>query len=191
MQSSVETLGPLERRLNVTVPQEKIETEVENRLKRLARTAKIHGFRSGKVPLKIVSQQYGPKVRQEVMGDVLQKSFSEAVVEQKLRVAGYPHFEAKETVEKASHFEFSATFEVYPDIILGNLESLNIEQPVMQVSSDDVDKAIEIMRKQRTQYNVVERAAVEGDRVNIDYQGTIDGIEFDGGSRKRIYFSFR
>ena len=185
MQSNVETLGPLERRLNVTVPQEKIETEVESRLRRLARTAKIHGFRSGKVPLKIVSQQYGPKVRQEVMGDVLQKSFSEAVVEQKLRVAGYPHFEAKETVEKASHFEFSATFEVYPDIILGDLESLSIEQPAMQVSSVDVDKAIEIMRKQRTQYNVVERAAVEGDRVNIDYQGTIDGIEFDGGSAKK------
>ena len=185
MQSNVETLGPLERRLNVTVPQEKIETEVESRLRRLARTAKIHGFRSGKVPLKIVSQQYGPKVRQEVMGDVLQKSFSEAVVEQKLRVAGYPHFEAKETVEKGSHFEFSATFEVYPDIILGDLESLSIEQPAMQVSSVDVDKAIEIMRKQRTQYNVVERAAVEGDRVNIDYQGTIDGIEFDGGSAKK------
>lgn len=185
MQSNVETLGPLERRLNVTVPQEKIETEVESRLRRLARTAKIHGFRSGKVPLKIVSQQYGPKVRQEVMGDVLQKSFSEAVVEQKLRVAGYPHFEAKETVEKASHFEFSATFEVYPDIILGDLESLSVEQPAMQVSSVDVDKAIEIMRKQRTQYNVVERAAVEGDRVNIDYQGTIDGIEFDGGSAKK------
>ncbi len=184
MQSNVETLGPLERRLNVTVPQEKIETEIENRLRRLARTAKIHGFRSGKVPLKIVSQQYGPKVRQEVMGDVLQKSFSEAVVEQKLRVAGYPHFEAKEMVEKAAHFEFSATFEVYPDIILGDLESLSIEQPAMQVSSVDVDKAIEIMRKQRTQYNVVERAAVEGDRVNIDYQGTIDGAEFDGGSAK-------
>ena len=184
MQSNVETLGPLERRLTVTVPQERIETEVESRLKRLARTAKIHGFRSGKVPLKIVSQQYGPKVRQEVMGDVLQKSFSEAVVEQKLRVAGYPHFEAKEMVDKAPHFEFSATFEVYPDIILGDLEILSIEQPVMQVSTTDVDKAIEIMRKQRTQYNVVERTAVEGDRVNIDYQGTIDGIEFDGGSAK-------
>jgi trigger factor len=184
MQSNVETLGPLERRLNVTIPQEKIETEVENRLKRLARTAKIHGFRSGKVPLKIVSQQYGPQVRQEVMGDVLQKSFSEAVLEQKLRVAGYPNFEAKETTENAPQFEFSATFEVYPDIILGDLESLSIEQPVMQVSSVDVDKAIEIMRKQRIQYDVVERTAIEGDRVNIDYHGVIDGIEFDGGSAK-------
>ncbi|MGV7235178.1 MAG: trigger factor, partial [Nitrosomonadaceae bacterium] len=107
-----------------------------------------------------------------------------AVLEQKLRVAGYPNFEAKETTENAPQFEFSATFEVYPDIILGDLESLSIEQPVMQVSSVDVDKAIEIMRKQRIQYDVVERAAIEGDRVNIDYHGVIDGIEFDGGSAK-------
>jgi len=184
MQSNIETLGPLERRLNVTVPQEKIETEVESRLKRLARTAKIHGFRSGKVPLKIVSQQYGPQVRQEVMGDVLQKSFSEAVLEQKLRVAGYPNFEAKEMTDNAPQFEFSATFEVYPDIVLGDLESLNIEQPMMQVSSADVDKAIEVMRKQRIQYDTVERAAIKGDRVNIDYHGKIEGIEFDGGSAK-------
>lgn len=182
MQSNVETLGPLERRLNVTVPQEKIETEVESRLKRIARTAKIRGFRSGKVPLKIVSQQYGPQVRQEVMGDVLQKSFGEAVLEQKLRVAGYPRFEAKEVTENAPQFEFSATFEVYPDVILGDLKSTSIEQPVMQVSSTDVDKAIKIMRKQRTQYKVVERPVLAGDRINIDYHGVIDGVEFDGSS---------
>ncbi|MCH8257947.1 MAG: aminopeptidase [Proteobacteria bacterium] len=147
MQSDVEILGPLERRLNVTVLQEKIESEVESRLKRLARTAKIHGFRSGKVPLKIVSQQYGPKVRQEVMGEVLQRSFGEAVLEQKLRVAGYPRFEAKEVTENTPQFEFSATFEVYPDVILGDLKSISIEQPAMQVSPADVDKAIEIMNK--------------------------------------------
>jgi len=181
MQSNVETLGPLERRLNVTVPQEKIESEVESRLKRLARTAKIHGFRSGKVPLKIVSQQYGPQVRQEVMGDVLQKSFGEAVLEQKLRVAGYPRFEAKEVTENAPQFEFSATFEVYPDVILGDLKSISIERPVMQVSHADVGKAIEIMRKQRTEYDAVERPVIVGDRVNIDYHGVIDGVEFDGG----------
>jgi trigger factor len=186
MQSNVETLGPLERRLNVTVPQEKIETEVESRLKRIARTAKIRGFRSGKVPLKIVLQQYGPQVRQEVMGDVLQKSFGEAVLEQKLRVAGYPRFEAKEVTENALQFEFSATFEVYPDVILGDLKSTGIEQPVMQVSSADVDKAIKIMRKQRTQYNVVERPVLAGDRVNIDYHGVIDGVEFDGSSANKF-----
>ncbi len=186
MQSNVETLGPLERRLNVTVPQEKIETEVESRLKRIARTAKIRGFRSGKVPLKIVLQQYGPQVRQEVMGDVLQKSFGEAVLEQKLRVAGYPRFEAKEVTENALQFEFSATFEVYPDVILGDLKSTDIEQPVMQVSPVDVDKAIKIMRKQRTQYNVVERPVLAGDRINIDYHGVIDGVEFDGSSANKF-----
>ena len=186
MQSNVETLGLLERRLNVTVPQEKIETEVESRLKRIARTAKIRGFRSGKVPLKIVLQQYGPQVRQEVMGDVLQKSFGEAVLEQKLRVAGYPRFEAKEVTENALQFEFSATFEVYPDVILGDLKSTDIEQPVMQVSPTDVDKAIKIMRKQRTQYNVVERPVLAGDRINIDYHGVIDGVEFDGSSANKF-----
>ena len=184
MESNLETLGSLERRLNVTVPQEEVETEIESRLKRLARTTKIHGFRAGKVPLKIVSQQYGPQVRQDVMGDVLQKNFSEAVREQKLRVAGYPNFEAKEVAEDSSKFEFSATFEVYPDIVLGDLTSLSIEQPMMQVSSVDVDKAIEMMRKQRIQYNEVDRAAAKGDRVNIDYHGIIDGVEFDGGSAK-------
>jgi trigger factor len=115
---------------------------------------------------------------------VLQKNFSEAVREQKLRVAGYPNFEAKEVAENSSQFEFSATFEVYPDIVLGDLASLSIEQPMMQVSSADVDKAIEMMRKQRIQYDEVDRAAAKGDRVNIDYHGIIDGIEFDGGSAK-------
>lgn len=187
MQSDVEILGPLERRLNVTVLQEKIESEVESRLKRLARTAKIHGFRSGKVPLKIVSQQYGPKVRQEVMGEVLQRSFGEAVLEQKLRVAGYPRFEAKEVTENTPQFEFSATFEVYPDVILGDLKSISIEQPAMQVSPADVDKAIEIMRKQRTQYDAVERPVMIGDRINIDYHGVIDGEEFDGGRANNFF----
>ena len=187
MQSDVEILGPLERRLNVTVLQEKIESEVESRLKRLARTAKIHGFRSGKVPLKIVSQQYGPKVRQEVMGEVLQRSFGEAVLEQKLRVAGYPRFEAKEVTENTPQFEFSATFEVYPDVILGDLKSISIEQPAMQVSPADVDKAIEIMRKQRTQYDAVERPVMIGDRINIDYHGAIDGEEFDGGRANNFF----
>lgn len=181
MQSNVEDLGALERRLNVSIPQEKIETEVESRLKRLARTAKIHGFRPGKVPLKIVMQQYGPQVRQEVMGDVLQKNFSEAVREQKLRVAGYPHFEPKQVAEDTSQFEFSATFEVYPDVTLGDLSGTRIDQPVVNVTGSDVDKTLEILRKQRVQYEPVERPAVIGDRVTIDYSGVIDGVEFAGG----------
>ncbi|ARO86309.1 trigger factor [Nitrosospira lacus] len=186
MQSNVEDLGALERRLNVSIPQEKIETEIESRLKRLARTAKIHGFRPGKVPLKIVMQQYGPQVRQEVMGDVLQRNFSEAVREQKLRVAGYPHFEPKQGAENAAQFEFSATFEVYPDVILGDLSGARIDRPVVSVIGSDVDKTLEILRKQRVQYEPAARPAVTGDRVTIDYRGVIDGVEFDGGKAENF-----
>lgn len=186
MQSNVEDLGALERRLNVSIPQEKIETEIESRLKRLARTAKIHGFRPGKVPLKIVMQQYGPQVRQEVMGDVLQRNFSEAVREQKLRVAGYPHFEPKQGAENAAQFEFSATFEVYPDVILGDLSGTRIDRPVVSVIGSDVDKTLEILRKQRVQYEPAARPAVTGDRVTIDYRGVIDGVEFDGGKAENF-----
>ena len=186
MQSNVEDLGALERRLNVSIPQEKIETEVESRLKRLARTAKIHGFRPGKVPLKIVAQQYGPQVRQEVMGDVLQRNFSEAVREQKLRVAGYPQFEPKQVAEDASQFEFSATFEVYPDVVLGDLSGTRIDQPVVNVIDSDVDKTLEILRKQRVQYELAERSAATGDRVTIDYRGVIDGVEFAGGKAENF-----
>ncbi len=181
MQSNVENLGALERRLSVSVPHETIETEMENRIKRLARTAKIPGFRPGKVPLRIVQQQYGPQVRQEVLGDVLQKSFSEAVREQKLRLAGPPRFEPKAAAESASEFEFSAIFEVYPDVVLGDLSAVSIEQPLVKVIPADVDKTLEVVRKQRVQYQPAERPAAAGDRVNIDYRGVIDGVEFAGG----------
>ena len=180
MQSNVEELGVLERRLDVSVPQEKIETEVESRLKRLARTAKIHGFRPGKVPLKIVKQQYGPQVRQEVIGDVLKKNFTEAVREKNLRVAGYPRFEPKDMAENASQFEFSATFEVYPDVVLGDLGESRVERPLVSVAQADVDKTIDTLRKQRVQYESAERPAARGDRINIDFHGTIDGAEFAG-----------
>ena len=180
MQSNVEELGTLERRLDVSIPQEKIETEVENRLKRLARTAKIHGFRPGKVPLKIVKQQYGPQVRQEVIGDVLKKNFSEAVREKNLKVAGYPHFEPKDITENASQVEFSATFEVYPDVVLGALDTSRVERPSVNVTQSDVDKTLDTLRKQRMQYELAGRPAAKGDRLNIDFRGTIDGEEFAG-----------
>jgi trigger factor len=180
MQSNVEELSTLERRLDVSIPQEKIETEVENRLKRLARTAKIHGFRPGKVPLKIVKQQYGPQVRQEVIGDVLKKNFSEAVREKNLKVAGYPRFEPKDITENASQVEFSATFEVYPDVVLGALDTSRVERPSVNVTQSDVDKTLDTLRKQRMQYELAGRPAAKGDRLNIDFRGTIDGEEFAG-----------
>lgn len=186
MQTHVEDLGELERRLNVSVPQEKIETEVESRLKRLARTTKLHGFRPGKVPFKIIMQQYGPQVRQEVIGDVLKKNFSDAVRENNLKIAGYPRFEPKASAENADQFEFSATFEVYPDVVLGNLGAVQVERPVVHVTSSDVDKTLEVLRKQRVQFESADRPAQPGDRINIDYNGTIDGVEFAGGKAENF-----
>ncbi|HVW65613.1 MAG TPA: trigger factor [Nitrosospira sp.] len=186
MQSNIEDLGALERRLSVSVPQEKIEAEVENRLKKLAHTARIHGFRPGKVPLKIVTQQYGPQVRQEVLGDVLKKNFSEAVRERNLRVAGYPRFEPKQAEGKTSDFEFSAIFEVYPEVVLGDLAHVRIEKPVVKVMESDIDQTVETLRKQRVQYEPADRPAVAGDRINIDYHGLVDGADFAGGKAENF-----
>ncbi len=182
MQANLETLGQLERRLSIAVPMSEIEGEVETRLKKLSRTVKMHGFRPGKVPLKVVAQQYGPQVRQEVLGDTLEKTFGAAVKEQNLRVAGYPRFEAKAPADGAQQFEYSATFEVYPEIALGDVSSAKIERPVLEVTEQEVDKTLEVMRKQRVSFDTVQRAAQEGDRVTMDYRGTVDGQEFAGGA---------
>lgn len=181
MQTSLENLGPLERRLNIAVPQGQIEAEIENRLKRLTHTVKLHGFRPGKVPYKIVAQHYGEQVRQEVLGDTLQKSFTETVKAQNLKVAGYPRFEAKSLGENAAQFEYSATFEVYPEVVLGDLTQVSIERPDTPVGDADIDKTIEILRKQRVRYEPAERPAANGDQLVINYRGKIDGAEFDGG----------
>ena len=184
MQANLETLGRLERRLSVVVPIAEIESEVENRLKRLSRTVKLHGFRPGKVPLKVVAQQFGSQVRQEVLGATLEKSFGDAVRQQNLRVAGYPRFDAKPLAEGASQFEYSATFEVYPDIAVGDLSQITIGRPVLVVGEPEVDKTIEIMRKQRATFEPAERAAEQGDRLTITYRGTIDDNEFSGSSAR-------
>lgn len=180
MQLNLETISPLERRFNISVSQETVKIEVENRLKKFARTAKAKGFRSGKVPLNFITKQHGLQVHQEVMNDVLRKSFGEAILELKLRVVGHPYFEAKESTGDASQFEFSVTFETYPDVILGDLSAVSIEQPVMQISPIDVERTINILRKQRAKYETAEKSAAEGDEVSINYHGTINGEEFDG-----------
>ncbi|MBX3651715.1 MAG: trigger factor [Burkholderiales bacterium] len=181
MQANLETLGSLERKLSIVVPMAEINGEVENRLKRLARTVKMSGFRPGKVPLKVVVQQYGPQVRQEVLGDTLQKTFGDAVNEQKLRVAGYPKFDAVPPADGAEEFQYSATFEVYPEVVVGDVAKSTLSRPVLEVSEVDVDKTLEIMRKQRVIFEKAERAAENGDRVTMDYVGKIDGTEFAGG----------
>jgi trigger factor len=184
MQANLEKLDQLGRRLNIAVPMAEIDNEVDSRLKRLSRTVKMHGFRPGKVPLRVVAQQYGGQVRQEVLGDALQKSFGEAVRQQNLKVAGYPKFEAKPPVDGASQFEYSATFEVYPEIAVGDISKTVLSRPVLEVGDVEIDKTLEIMRKQRVSYTAAERAAASGDRVTLDYRGTMDGKEFDGGTAK-------
>lgn len=182
MQANLETLGQLERRLSVAVPMAEIDSEIESRLKKLTRSVKMHGFRPGKVPLRVVAQQYGPQVRQEVLGDTVEKSFGEAVRQQKLKVAGYPKFEAKPLEAGASAFEYSATFEVYPEIRVGDLSQVTLTRPQLEVGEAEVDKTLEVMRKQRATYEPVERGAEPGDRLTIDYRGTIDGADFEGGT---------
>ena len=181
MQANLETLGSLQRKLNITVPMADIDVEVESRLKRLTRTVKISGFRPGKVPLKVVVQQFGPQVRQEVLGDTLQKSFGDAVTQQNLRVAGYPKFDAAPPVDGANEFTYSATFEVYPEVVPGDLSKASVSRATLEVSEAEIDKTLDIMRKQRVSYEAVDRAAENGDRVTMDYVGTIDGVEFAGG----------
>ena len=181
MQANLENLGSLARRLSVAVPMAEIDREVDTRLKRLSRTVKMDGFRPGKVPLKVVAQQYGPQVRQEVLGDALQRSFGEAVREQNLKVAGYPRFEPKPFDPAASDFEYSATFEVYPEIRVGDISTAHITRPQLTVGDPEIDRTLEVMRKQRVTYEPVDRGAEKDDRVRMSYRGTIDGVEFAGG----------
>jgi trigger factor len=182
MQANLESIGLLERRLSVTVPVAEIDGEVENRLKRMSRTVKMHGFRPGKVPLKVVAQQYASQVRQEVIGDTLERSFGDAVRQQNLKVAGYPRFEAKPLTEGALEFEYSATFEVYPEVAPGDLSQVKIVRPLLTPGEAEVDRTLDIMRSQRATFEVVDRAAESGDRLTLDYKGTIDGNEFAGSS---------
>ena len=182
MQATLESLNGLERRLNVSLPLTEIDTEVSARLKKIARTAKLAGFRPGKVPLKIVEQQFGPQVRQEVLGDVVKKSFGDAVREQNLRVAGLPSIEPRSGGEGGGAFEYSATFEVYPEVTVTDVSSLQFKRPVHEIVEADVDRTLEILRRQRVKFDPVERPAAAEDLVTIDYRGTIDGVEFPGGS---------
>ena len=183
MQVSVETTSGLERRLTVAVEEDRIADAVQSKLKDLTRTVKMKGFRKGKVPLKVVQQQYGNQVRQEVIGDVLQASFYEAVSQEKLRPAGMPTFDTKE-MAPGKGLEYTATFEVYPEVAIADLSQQSIEKPVCEITDADVDNMIENIRKQNTAWETAERAAEEGDQINIDFKGMIDGEAFEGGEGK-------
>jgi trigger factor len=190
MPANVETLGTLERRVSMSVPLQDIERQVEAKLKQLARNVKMPGFRPGKVPMKLVAQTYGPQVRNEVLGDAVQKSFSDAVREANLRVAGYPKIEPKKEEKPAdaapTALEFSATFEVYPDIKVGDLAAASIEQPRAAVDDAAVERTIEVLRKQRARFVEASRPARDADRVTVDFQGTLGGQPFEGGKAENF-----
>jgi len=187
MAANVESLGALERRVSMSVPVEEIDRQVDERLKKLARDVRMPGFRPGKVPLKLVAQTYGPQVRSEVLGDAVQKAFTEVVKEANLRVAGYPRIEKKAAADDKA-LEFSATFEIYPEVKLGDLGAASIERAQVEVDDAAVDRTIEILRKQRTRFVPASRPARDADRLTVDFEGTIAGQAFDGGKAESFVF---
>ncbi len=196
MATAVETLDKLERRITITLPVADVQAEVEKRLKVRARTVKAPGFRPGKVPMKMVAAQYGYQVETEVLNDKVGRAFNDAANENNLRVAGYPKIEPKSGVDASQGaLVFDATFEVYPEIKVGDLSTAEVEQTIATVSDVEIDKTIDILRKQRVHYHVkgehgehgdggADLTAQSGDRVTVDFSGTIDGIEFSGGQAK-------
>lgn len=187
MRSNVENIGTLERRIDITISQSQIQDEINKRLKQLTKKVKLDGFRPGKVPLKLVTQRYGAQVQQEVLGDELNKEFTEAIKENNLPIVGHPHFEAKQDNDDSTQFVFSAQFEVYPEIVVGDLSQQTVEKPVAQVNEEDVDNTIEMIRKQKVQHQTVDRTVQQGDRVKLDYHGKIDGEDFPGSQGEDAY----
>lgn len=187
MQTNQETTNALERRIDITVAKEALEKEVQARLKHLGRTVKMPGFRPGKVPLKMIEQNYGGQARSEAIGAALEKAFAEKVQAEKLRVAGQPRIEPKADAGEGA-MAFTAVFEVYPEITLGDVSDKAIERPSLTVSDAEVDKTIDVLRKQRTEYETVERAAAADDRVVIDFTGRKDGEVFEGGQASDFPF---
>src|SRR5262245_39047582 len=173
---SVETAAGLERRLTIRVPNADIEREIATRLAKVGKTAKLKGFRPGKIPEKVVRKYYGGQVRDEVLSDVIRSSYSQAIADHKLNPAGGPRIEAVpgETPADQEHFTYRATFEVYPEIALQPLEQIALEVPRVAIDDADVDAMIEKLRTQRATWSVVERAAAAGDRTAVDFEGKID-----------------
>jgi trigger factor len=181
MQVSIETTSGLERRLTVGVPAARVDSEVDSRLQKAAQNVRLPGFRPGKVPMKVMRQRFGAGVRQEVLGEVMSRSFQEAVVQEKLRPAGQPSIEPR-NLEPGRDLEYVATFEVFPEVELASMSGFAVTRPVAEVTDADIDTIIDVFRKQQGSWDAVERPAATGDKVKIDYTGTRDGEPFEGGS---------
>ena len=181
MQVSVDTTSQIERRINVQVPAAEIDEAVAARLKDAAKNVRLDGFRKGKVPMSVIRQRYGSDVRNEVVGEVMRERYVRAITDEKLNPAGFPQIEAKVN-EAGKDLEFTAVLEVYPEFELSTIEGTEVERPVVEVTDADVDEMIETLRKQNASWEEVERAAEDGDQVNIDFQGFLGDEPFEGGS---------
>lgn len=180
MQVSVEATKGLERRLTITVPAESIDTAVKSRLQQLAKTQRINGFRPGKVPVNVIKKRYGQAVRQEIAGEVMQRNFYQAITQEKITPAGMPKFEMK-TDEDGKDLEYVAAFEVYPEVEVKDVEKIKIEKPVVEITDKDLSNMIDTLRKQHANFKEVKRKIKKDDKVTMDFVGTIDGEEFEGG----------
>ncbi|TKB45106.1 trigger factor [Thalassotalea mangrovi] len=180
MQVSVETTQGLERKLSISVPAETVDVEVKNRLRQIAKTQKINGFRPGKVPPSVIQKRYGQSVRQEVAGELMQRHFVEAIVAEKLNPAGRPAFVAKSN-EEGKELEFEATFEIYPEVELTGLDKIKVEKPQVEVTDADLDEMFVTLQNQHKTWKENKRKTKKGDKLTIDFNGRVDGEEFEGG----------
>ena len=185
MQVTVESTGKLERRMRVELPAERIEKEVDSRLKSVGKNVKIKGFRPGKVPPKVVKQRYGAQIRQEVLSDLMQQSYTDAVQQENLNPAGGPQIET-ETGADGKGFTYIATFEVMPEVKLEGLDKIKVEKPEVEIGDSDLDEMIENLRKQKATWTEVERASAKGDRVVVDFEGRLKGEPIEGGQGKEV-----
>ncbi|MFO7604358.1 MAG: trigger factor [Gammaproteobacteria bacterium] len=181
MQVSVESTGALQRRIKVELPEDQISQAVESRLQKMTHTASIKGFRKGKVPLKVVKQHYGKQIRQEVVGDLIQQTFYQAISQEKLKPAGMPSIDDMAD-EGGKGLVYTASFEVYPEFEVKGLAGVSLEKPTAEITDADVDDMLETIRKQHIEWQTVERAARQDDRVTVDFKGTINGEAFEGGT---------
>ena len=185
MQVSVETTQGLERKVTISVPAETVDVEVKNRLRQVAKTQKINGFRPGKVPASVIQKRYGKSIRQEVAGELMQRHFVEAIMAEKLNPAGRPAFVAKSN-EEGQALEFDATFEIYPEIELAGLETLKVEKPAVEVTSDDLDEMFVTLQNQHKTWKENKRKTKKGDKLTLDFNGRVDGEEFEGGKAENF-----
>jgi trigger factor len=183
MQVSIETTSGLERRLTVGVPAQQIDSRVDERLKEAAKTIRVNGFRKGKAPLKVIKQQYGDGVRQEILGDVINRSLQDAFTKESVTPAGQPKIEINQ-FEVGKDLEYMATFEVYPEVAIAPFDDFEVEKLTAEITEESIENMINSLREQQSTFDTVERAAADGDKVNIDYVGTKDGEAFEGGQAK-------